>query len=109
LWTLAEYNMLEPAQLRNLLLHDDPVVRQSVLSLLPSIITKQNYDNQLFHEAHELMKKDSSAAPVVVFLAEKIAQFDKKWANTILADAARLYPNNRFVADAVLCNLHDRE
>ncbi|HYD91819.1 MAG TPA: cytochrome c, partial [Flavobacterium sp.] len=73
------------------------------------IISRNNDDNILLHEVHQLLKIDSGSAPVIVFLAAKIAQFNKKKADSLLADAVRLYPNNRFVTDAVLTNLQGRE
>jgi mono/diheme cytochrome c family protein len=109
LWTLAEYNALKPGQLKPLLSHQHPAVRQAALSMLPEIMTKENYNQPIFNEAYELLKNDSVAAPLVVFIANKVAQFDKRKANAILTDAVRLYPNNRFVADAVLSNLQDKE
>jgi mono/diheme cytochrome c family protein len=54
-------------------------------------------------------QNDTLSAPYVAFLTHNIQEFDKGAANDLLLKVAKKYPSNRYVTDAVISNLQDRE
>lgn len=108
LWILAEWGELKSDDLIRLLQQSEPHVRIEALNVLPAVMTKSNY-KAFVPALQQMLQQDSLSAPVIVFLANDIRKLDAAAAETILQTAVKNYPNNRFVADAVLGNLKGRE
>jgi len=76
---------------------------------LPSVINKNNYHELAGALAQIVANNDTLAAPYVGFAANYLQPFDKKAADDLLIGLVKKYPDNLFVADAVITNLQGRE
>ncbi len=109
LWTLEGLNSLRTEEVLALMKLPNWPLRMQAFAATPSVITPTSY--KVFASAFETMinENDSIAAPCIAFLCKNIETFDQPAANTLLVRLATKYPSNRYVADAVISNLHDRE
>jgi mono/diheme cytochrome c family protein/glucose/arabinose dehydrogenase len=109
LWTLEGLGALTTEEVRGMLQEKVWPMRMQALSVLPSVLTKTSYTQYLPVLTQMLEQKDTLAAPYVAFLAHYIQPFDPSAADKLLAKATETYPNNSYVADAVISNLEGRE
>jgi mono/diheme cytochrome c family protein/glucose/arabinose dehydrogenase len=109
LWTLEGLGLLEPEDLLPLLKHSQWTIRMNALSALPSVMTKKNYGSYLPALKQLLLEKDELSAPLIAFNAHALAPFDRRAADDLLDEVMKQYPENEFVADAVISNLENRE
>jgi mono/diheme cytochrome c family protein len=109
LWTLEGLNALQPADILLLLQQSGQQIRMQALSLTPSVINKSNYHQFLPVFNQILDKDDTLAAPYIAFITNTIQAFDPAKAHELLITLARKYPNNIYVADAIISNLYNKE
>jgi len=109
LWTMEGMNVLTTAEVLNLLQSPQWAIRMQALTVSPEVISKDNYKQFAGAFAQIIAKNDTIAAPYVGFVTNAIQPFDKEAANSLLISLVKKYPNNLFVADAVVSNLQDRE
>jgi mono/diheme cytochrome c family protein/glucose/arabinose dehydrogenase len=108
MWTLQELGGLKPADIQLLLQHPEHNIRLEALWVLQEAMDKNNY-RAFIPVLKQILQQDSLAAPVVVYLADRIRTFDKAAAETLLTTAVKNYADNKYVTDAVLSNLQGRE
>jgi mono/diheme cytochrome c family protein/glucose/arabinose dehydrogenase len=109
LWTLEGLNALKTADVLALLQAPVWTIRMQALSVLPSVIDKNNYSLYTAALTKIVANNDTVAAPYVGFVTNYIQPFDKNAANNLLVSLVKKYPNDLFVADAVVNNLQGRE
>ena len=109
LWTLEGMGELKTDEVLSLLQSPQWVIRMQAITASPSVIDKNNAKE--FAGAFEqiIAKNDTVAAPYIGFVANAVQPFEKEAANNLLISLVKKYPNNLFVADAVVSNLQDRE
>jgi len=109
LWTLEGLNALQPSDLLPLLQEHDWAIRMQALTVLPAVLNRNNY--RLFIPALKALlgSNDTLAAPYLGFLAHAIQPLDPAFAHSILLTLTRNYANNRYVADAIISNLYNKE
>jgi mono/diheme cytochrome c family protein len=108
LWTLNELGELKPRDILSLLQQPHWPIRMQALSVLPGVITRSTY-KQYLPVLHDLLERDTMSAPLIVFVANAIRPIDRMAAESFLKTAVKMYPNNKYVVDAVISNLQDRE
>lgn len=107
-WTLEGLDALSRSEIQAFLASEDIRLRQQALS---AAIAQMDKDNALqwLNECTKLAEKPGKQlAPYVAFLCGSILQFTDK-AMPVLKKLALQYPDNRFVADAVISGLYNRE
>lgn len=109
LWTLEGLGTLETQDVLSLLQQPSWPIRMQALSVVPSLINKTNYNQYVPVLEQLLAQKDTLAAPYVAFLAHAIKPVDAVSADNLLQKAVIQYPDNRWVADAVISNMQDQE
>ncbi|WP_337067161.1 DUF7133 domain-containing protein [Pontibacter sp. 13R65] len=109
LWTLEGLQALRTADVFPLLQHPYWPLRMQALSVLPSVLTRETYQSYAPILEQLVRKPDTLAAPYVALLAHTISSFNKAEANRLLELIMQQYPDNRFVADAVISNLQGQE
>jgi glucose/arabinose dehydrogenase len=109
LWTLEGLGALAPADVLPLLRHADWTLRRQALSVLPAVLTAKNYRPLVPALARLVQSGDTLAAPYVAFAAQALQPFHAAAADNLLLALVKNYPTDRFVADAVVSNLQDRE
>jgi mono/diheme cytochrome c family protein/glucose/arabinose dehydrogenase len=109
LWTMEGLSVLKKEDVLPLLKSKDWTFRMQAMSVIPSVINKENYKE--FSSIFRLMlnQDDALAAPYLAFLNPYLATFDPIVAKQLLMDLVKKYPNNIFVADAVISNLKNKE
>ena len=108
LWTLNEFGELKPAEILSLLQHTDWRIRMQALSVLPEVISKSTY-KQYLPVLNDLLQRDTMSAPLVVFIANSIRPIDEAAGESLVETAVKMYPDNKYVTDAVISNLQGRE
>lgn len=108
-WSLEGLGLLKKEDVLNLLKNSDWTIRMQALSLVPSVINKENYKEFLAVFRSMLVQNDTLAAPYIGFLNPFIAKYDSAVARQLIIDLAKKYPNNSFTADAVISNLAKKE
>ena len=109
LWTLEGLGALKTAEVLALLKQPVWPVRMQALSVLPSVLDKATYKQFVPVLEQLVASNDTLAAPYAAFLANYIRPLDKAAANNLLQNVVKRYPANKYVADAVISNLQDRE
>nr|WP_121272401.1 c-type cytochrome [Pedobacter schmidteae] len=110
MWTLEGLSALRTNDVLALLQSADMVIKIQALSVLPALINGSSY--KYYKEALvQLMKENNaSIAPYIAFVASYLKPFDAGAAERLLMGLAKAYPNNRYVAAAVVSNLaYDEE
>lgn len=109
LWTMEGLGLLQTADVTPLLQASSWPLRMQALSVLPSVMNRQNYRQYTAELRKRLQHNDTLAAPLIGFLAHTVAQFDKTEADTLLTTLMKQYADNDYVASAVISSLQDRE
>uniref|UniRef100_UPI004049FE60 DUF7133 domain-containing protein n=1 Tax=Daejeonella sp. TaxID=2805397 RepID=UPI004049FE60 len=109
LWSMEGLSVLKKEDVLPLLKNSDWTLRMQALNSVPSVLNKDNYKEFLNIFRLILNQNDTLAAPYLAFLNPYLASFDSIAAKQVLADLAKKYPNNMYVADAVISNLKNRE
>jgi mono/diheme cytochrome c family protein len=105
---LNELGELKPAEVLSLLQHTDWRIRIQALNVLPDVITSGTYKHYV-PVLNDLLQRDTMAAPVIVFVANTIRRIDDAAGKDLVERAVKLYPRNKYVADAVISNIQDQE
>ncbi len=109
LWVLEGLGELQQDDVLPLLQQINCPMRMQALSVLPSILTKKNY-NQLVPSFQRMINEnDTLAAPYIAFLVHYIQPFDKVLSHELLKALTEKYSNNTYVADAIISNLKNDE
>lgn len=109
LWTMEGLGVLKKDDVLPLLKNKDWAIRMQALSVSPSVIEKENYKEFLSAFRVMLDQNDTLAAPYIAFLNPFIQSFDPPASRQLLLDLAKKYPDNIFLADAIISNLRNRE
>jgi len=109
LWTLEGLGVLQPSDLLPLINGGDPTLRLQALAALPSIINHNNYRQFLPAINDIIAANDTLLAPYIAFITPSIQKLDPSVAHEILIRLTRQFPNNIYVADAVISNLYNKE
>jgi putative membrane-bound dehydrogenase-like protein len=109
LWTLEGLHALSSNDVLSLMQSPTWPIRMQALSAAPSIINESNYKAFTAGFQERLNMKDDLAAPYIAFALNQIKAFDANTSEALLFKLAQLYPNNAYVSDAIISNLHDRE
>ncbi|MBX3254060.1 MAG: c-type cytochrome [Chitinophagaceae bacterium] len=109
LWTLEGLNALNSNDILLLLRHKDAAIRAHGVAVLASLISKNNYREYVPLLQQMMQQHDSLVAPYIGFVVNKIAPADKKAAHDLLLALAGTFPDNEWVADAIISNLENQE
>ncbi|RYE19402.1 MAG: dehydrogenase [Sphingobacteriales bacterium] len=104
MWVLEGLSALKTNDVLTLLNAKDWPVRMQALTVLPSVINSTSYKYYIMALQQLLSANDELAAPYLGFLAHYLKPFDEAAANDLLVSLVKKYPDNRFVADAVISN-----
>ena len=109
LWTLEGLGALQDSDVMPLLAQNDWTIRMQALSVLPSVINKSNYTQFAARLQQMAAGTDTLAAPYIAFLAHYIQPYNAGTAKQLLLTLTDKYPNNLYVADAIISNLQNKE
>jgi len=109
LWTMEGLGVLKKEDVLPLLKSHDWKFRMQALSVLPSVLNKENYHEFLPILNNLLEENDLLAAPYLAFLGSFIEPFNRQSADLLLTSLSKKYPNNSLVTDAVISSLQGRE
>ncbi len=109
LWTMEGLGALQPADIIPLLQQNEWPLRMQALSVLPSVMNKDTYQQYLPALEKILDEKDTLAAPYLAFLAQYIRLYDKQAAEQLLISVIKQYHQSMYVADAVISNTYNNE
>ncbi len=109
LWTMEGLGILKKDDVLALLKSTDWTLRRQALTVLPSVLTRENYKDFLPVLIAMLQDNDMLSAPYLAFLNPHIQVFDAAAARAILLDLSKKYASNIFISDAVISNLQNRE
>jgi len=109
LWTMEGLSVLHKDDVLPILKNPDWTLRMQALSVLPSIMTRENYKEFLPVLFTMLDENDTLAAPYLAFLSPFVKVFDTRVASKLLLDLSKKYASNSFISDAVISNLQNRE
>lgn len=109
LWTLEGLDALRPVDVLPLLKQNNWPIKMQALSVLPSLVNKNNC--QLFIPVlREMIKNnDTLAAPYIAFLVHTFQPFNPSASNRLLLTLAEKFPENIYVADAIISVLENKE
>jgi mono/diheme cytochrome c family protein/glucose/arabinose dehydrogenase len=109
LWTMEGLGVLEKDDVISFLKSTDWAMRMQALTVLPSVLTRENYKEFLPALTAILDENDALAAPYLAFLGPHIQTFDSAEVNKLLLALSKKYANNIFISDAVISNLQNKE
>ncbi|PSR57018.1 dehydrogenase [Adhaeribacter arboris] len=109
LWTLEGLGALQTEEVLNLLREPTWPVRMQALSVLPSVLTKNTYKSYLPELKSLISQNDTLAAPYLAFLVSYLQPIDKTAAKTLRQQLVKSFPNNEYVADALISTLPEQE
>lgn len=109
LWTLEGLGALQTDEVLALLKQSVWPVRMQALSVLPSVLNNTNYGQFVPVLEQMVASSDTLAAPYVAFVANAIQAHDQVAAKKLLQQVVKQYPDNKYVAAAVISNLQDQE
>lgn len=109
LWTMEGLEVLEAKDVLDLLKDQNWEIRAQALSTLPAVINKDTYKQFVPLLQEMIADKDSLIAPYVAFQVHSFQAFDKELANNLLLDMGSKFPDNPYVADAIISNVYQQE
>jgi len=109
LWTLEGLNALQPEEVAALLQQKDWHIRMQALAVLPSVMNKTNYQRFVPLLKSMLATNDTLAAPYIGYLIHYLQPLNNDIAHELLTVLVKRYPQNMYVADAVISNLYNKE
>ncbi|GEP97283.1 DUF7133 domain-containing protein [Chitinophaga cymbidii] len=107
MWTLEGLQALEMKDIVALLQQPGQQIRSQALAALPSILNAANKAPVL--PLLEALATDPQQAPAVAYVLPTLQKTDAVAAARILKTIWQKFPNDRFVADAVISNVKDKE
>ncbi|OJY92087.1 MAG: dehydrogenase [Sphingobacteriales bacterium 44-15] len=109
MWTLEGLGILQYEDIVPLFRHPNWKVRASALTAASSVINGDNY-RRFAAEIRQIMERqDTLTAPYISFQLHCIGAFDQPMADTLWMDIAKKYPDNRYVADALISTIEKKE
>ena len=108
-WTLEGLGLLTAEDVAGLMRQPSWTVRVQALSVLPSVISKASYNQFALALEQMIIQRDELSAPYIAYLIHNIGAFDRVAANRLSLNLIKGYPDNRYVADALISNLQDKE
>lgn len=109
LWILEGLDALSTEEVISLLKVTVWPIRMQALSVLPSVMNNTNYNQYIPVLEQLLTQNDTLAAPYIAFVAHNLERSNKVAADILLQAVVKNYPDNKYVADAVISNEQDRE
>ncbi|MDP2414221.1 c-type cytochrome [Daejeonella sp.] len=109
LWTMEGLGVLEKEDVLPLLKSTDWAMRMQALTVLPSVLNRENHKEFLLVLIAILNENDTLAAPYLAFVSPYINDFDPAEANKLLLGLSKKYASNVFISDAVISNLQNKE
>ncbi|GAA4918882.1 hypothetical protein GCM10023313_23160 [Mucilaginibacter defluvii] len=109
LWTLEGLNALNAERLIPYISSTDAWLRVEAISIVPSVVNKASYKSYLSALQRLVQNRDEVTAPYIAYLYPVLSRYDKPGADKLLQQLATLYPQNKYVADAIISNLSGRE
>ncbi len=109
LWTMEGLGGLQDDDVLALLKQNNWTIRMQALNVLPSVLTQSNYKQFAAVLQQMASGNDTLAAPYTAFLAHYIQPYDNTDARQLLITLTKKYPDNMYVADAVISNLQNKE
>lgn len=109
LWTLEGLGALKTEDIVPLLNQSDWPLRMQALTVLSSVMTRSTYKKYLPALLESVKLKDTLQAPLIAFQVQSIQSFDKVAAYQLLDLLIQYYPENKYVADALISSLQNRE
>ena len=109
LWTLEGLQALRAHDVLTLLQQQAWSLRMEALSVIPSVIHKNNYKAFVHAFTEMINNNDTLAAPYIAFNMYYVQKLDDKTAHAMLLMLVKKYGNNPYVADAVISNLENKE
>lgn len=109
LWTLEGLEAVTSSDIGPLLHQSNPEIRTQAISILSSVLHKQNYRMFLPILQSGIDTKDTLEAPYIAFVLHALAGIDAPAAHRMLLELIRTYPDNIYVSDAVISNLYNKE
>jgi len=101
--------VLQATDVLPLLHQKDWTIRMQALTVIPSVISKNNYQQFLPVLQNMIAHNDTLAAPYVGFLVHYIQPFNAASAKKLLVSLTKKYGGNVYVADAIISNLQNKE
>ncbi|MCO5238419.1 MAG: dehydrogenase [Chitinophagaceae bacterium] len=109
MWTLEGLGILQYEDIVPLLRHPYWKVRAAALDAAASVVNSDNY-RQFAAELRQIIaQQDTLTAPYIAFQLHCISAFDQPVADTLWMEIAGKYPDNRYVADALITNIEKKE
>lgn len=107
MWTLEGLHALKIEDLQSLLQQENEQIRSQALAALPSILNASN--RAVVLPLLESLATNPQQAPAVAYVLPALRKVDASAADRILKTIWQQFPDDRFVADAVISNVKDRE
>lgn len=107
MWTLEGLQALTINDITALLQQPDENIRTQALAALPSLLTAAN--SAIAVPLLEQLAVSPRQAPAVAYVLPALQKTDAAAAARLLKSIWQQFPDNRFVADAVISNVRDRE
>ena len=109
LWTLEGLGVLQYEDLVPLLKHADWRVRAEALAAASSVVNTSNYKQLVAAMQQMIGGNDTLTAPYIAFQLHCISAFNQPMTDELWMAVARKYPDNRYVADALISNIEKKE
>jgi len=109
LWIMEGLGVLQLNDVLPLLTADQWPIRMQALSVVPSIISRKNYQQLLPVLQQMINGNDTLAAPYIAFLLNSFRPMNAAATNDLLLTLTKQYGSNVYVADAIISNLQNKE
>ncbi len=107
LWTLEGLHLLQAKDVVPLLKSNNHLISVQALSVLPSVMNKNNCS--LFIPLLQQMLNDKLVAPYIGYIMYYVQQYNLEAANQMMMKLVSKYSSDKYVADAVISNLQNKE
>src|SRR5699024_3186671 len=84
-------------------------LQTQAISALSALINKNNYKIYLPLIKNLISRKDSLTAPNIAYVVNRFQDFDPEVSKKLIHDLLSIYPNNKFVVDALINGLSGQE
>lgn len=109
LWTLEGLGALNMEDVLPLFKNKDQHIKMQAFGVLPSILTKENYEPLMIVLKELINDKDSLAAPYIAFTLKSIQPLNPMLTLELSDQLVSNYPQNNWVASAIISNLQNHE
>ncbi len=108
-WTLEGLGLLRSDDVTAALRDPKWTMRMQAFAAVRSVISRENHKDFLAAFGRMISGEDTLSFPYIAFQGEILSRFDQAGATALLLKLAGRSPGNRYVADAIVSSLHDRE